>query len=67
MKAEEPLRLFRRGLDQRDAAVVSSPRVPDDIRREAGPGLDGRYAFFDSPDTRLTMLCRYRQVVTSGS
>lgn len=54
-------------LDDRDRAFVVSRQGPDDILRQAVPGLDGRYAYFESPATQLAMACRYRQREISGS
>lgn len=53
-------------LDQRDRRFVISTRGPQDILRQAIPGLDNRYPYFESPATQLAMACRYRQQAVSG-
>jgi hypothetical protein len=53
-------------LDQKDRQFVISARGPKDILRQAIPGLDNRYPYFESPAEQLAMACRYRQRAVSG-
>jgi hypothetical protein len=57
---------YTTGLDQENADTLNSTRAPQRILRNREPGVDGRVLTFDEGLSTRTILCRYRELRTTG-
>jgi hypothetical protein len=58
---------YTTGLDQMNADALNSRSAPERILRNLDQGIDGRVLEFDEGDTNRTILCRYRELRTTGA
>ncbi len=58
---------YTTGLDQMNADALNSSSAPERILRNLDTGIDGRVLEFDEGDTNRTILCRYRELRTTGA
>jgi hypothetical protein len=58
---------YTTGLDQMNANALSSPGAPERILRNLDTGIDTRVLEFDEGDSNRTILCRYRELRTTGA
>lgn len=59
--------VYTTGLDQMNADALNSSSAPERILRNLDTGIDGRVLEFDEGDTNRTILCRYRELRTTGA
>lgn len=58
---------YTTGLDQMNADALTSPSAPERILRNLDTGIDTRVLEFDEGATNRTILCRYRELRTTGA